>query len=176
MVITFNVIIVILLIVIYYLYNQNKTLQAQNSTQKEIEKEPQIEQSFESPYYVLDNIKVTKKGAIEIVNTALGSSKLSKSNTRFSNLNKAKPIWWFDIPPAKFKDDLHLILAKNKGFIWIKIPKGVIVDLSEVFRIRDDNGFVELKISSEPGVYYLRDIASGATGFNFKLYIKKEFY
>ena len=50
------------------------------------------------------------------------------------------------------------------------------MDVKKVFRIRDDNGFVELKISSEPGVYYLRDIASGATGFNFKLYIKKEFY
>jgi hypothetical protein len=170
-----SAIILILLIVIYYLYNQNRTFQVEDTNNKEIEEDPQIDQSFESTYYVLDNIKITKKVAIDIVNAALGRKELSKHNTRFSNLNKAKPIWWFDIPPAKFKDDLHLILAKNKGFIWIKISKGVIVDLAEVFRIRDDNGFVELKISSEPGVYYLRDIASGASGFNFEQYIKKEF-
>ena len=122
MIIILGIIIIVLLIVIYYLYNQNKTLQAQNSTQKEIEKEPQIEQSFESPYYVLDNIKVTKKVAIEIVNTALGSGAI-KSNTNFSKLNKAKPVWWFDIPPEKFKDDLHLILRERKRIYLDNDPK-----------------------------------------------------
>ena len=97
------------------------------------------------------------------------------SNTNFSKLNKAKPVWWFDILPEKFLEDLHLILGKEKGFIWLTIPKDAVADVNKVFRIRDDNGRVQLVISSEPGVYYLRDIASGGSGFNFEQYIQKEF-
>jgi hypothetical protein len=132
-------------------------------------------QTFESTYYVIDEKITKKKEAIGIVNKALGKNELLKSNTCFSNLNKAKPIWWFDIPIKKFKEDLHLILAKENGFVWIKIPKEANIDVRNIFRIREDNGMVELKISSEPGVYYLRDITSGGKGLNFEQYIKKEF-
>src|SRR5690606_787324 len=80
-------------------------------------------QSFESAYYVINNIKIKKQVAIDIVNKALGKTELTKANTNFSKLNQTKPVWWFTIPTKKFKKDLHLLLAKEEGFIWIKIPK-----------------------------------------------------
>jgi len=172
-----SIIIVILLIVIYYLYNKNRTQHDEITVEREIEEDPQIDQSIESTYYVLDDIKVTKKVAIEIVNAATRRTELSKENTNFSKLNKAKPVWWFNIPPIKFSEDLHLILKKGEGFIWITIPKGVVKDVYTTFRIREINNkdFVDIEITSEIGVYYLRDVKSGGTGFNFEQYIKKEF-
>lgn len=123
------------------------------------------------------NNKITKKKeAIEIVNELLGWDELSNANTNFSKLNKAKPVSWFDILPENFLEDLHLILAKQEGFIWLTIPEGVVADVNKVFRVRDDNGRVQLVILAERGVYYLKDIASGASGFNFEQYIQKEFY
>lgn len=174
MTIILSIIIIFLIVVVYYLYTQNKKLESKAAYEKGVEEEIDF-QSFESTYYVVKNKITKKKQAIEIVNAVLKRNELSKANTRFSNLNKAKPIWWFDIPQTKFTEDLHLLLAKEGGFIWIKIPKGFVTDVSKIFRIRDDNGLVEIKISSEPGVYYLRDIASGASGFNFEQYIQKEF-
>lgn len=176
MTITLSIIIVILLFVIYCLFFQNRPLSNKPQDCK-VEKEEEIDyQSFESTYYVIKEKITKKKEAIEIVNKVIGRNELSKENTNFSKLNKAKPVWWFDILPEKFTEDLHLILGKDEGFIWITIPKDVITDVNNVFRVRDDNGRVQLVISSEPGVYYLRDVATGASGFNFEQYIQKEFY
>ena len=64
----------------------------------------------------LENMKITKKQAIRVVNETLGSDELSNVNTNFSKINKSKPVWWFNIPPLKFSNDLHLILEKKEGF------------------------------------------------------------
>lgn len=194
MIISLIIIIVFLLIVIYYLYIQNVALRnkaTQELTVKEAVEELRVEQDllvgkeineekidhkpFESTDSVLENTKVIKKEAINIVNETLGRNELSNANTNFSNLNKAKPVWWFDINQKRFLKDLHLILAKNKGFIWIKIPKGAIKDVSKTFYIRGDNGLVDIVISSETGINYLRD-DKGDASFNFEQYIEMEFH
>jgi hypothetical protein len=84
-------------------------------------------------------------------------------------------VWWLNIDPDRFKKDLHLILVKVKGFVWITIPKEVCYDPGNKFKIRKDRGLVDLEISSEPGHYYLRDVKFGGTGFNFSKYIRNNF-
>lgn len=191
MIITLIIIIVILLIVIYYLYTQNQALRNNITEEKEenkLEKEVGIEvreeieeekidsESIEPTYVFKDKTTSKKKEVINTVNETLGRDELSKVNTNFSKLNKGKPGWSFDILPDKFLEDLHLILFKEKGFIWITVPKGVVNDVNAVFRIRDDNGRAQLEISAERGLHYLRDIASAGNGLNFEQYIAMEFY
>ena len=203
MIIILSIIIVLLLIVIYYLYVQNLALRnvnqkvVVNEIDEELEKEQaegiddeefgKLEEelveevtdihSLKSNDSDLENMKITKKQAIWVVNETLGRDELSNVNTNFSKLNKSKPVWWFNIPPLKFSNDLHLILEKKKGFFWIKIPKGTVKDVSKTFRIREDRSkdYVDIEITSELGIYYLRDVKSGGTGFNFEQYIEMEF-
>lgn len=160
------------MIVIYYLLIQFKgrvIKSKEDSTGAEDLKSQSIE-------YASNKKKPTNKNvSIKVINATIGRNELSLANTYFSNINKAKAVWWFDILSEKFSEDLHLILRKESGFIWVKIPGNTITDVNRVFRIRDDNGRVQLVISSELGVYYLRDIASKASGFNFEHYVEKEF-
>jgi hypothetical protein len=118
---------------------------------------------------------MTKNEAMNIVNLFVGIKKLSNNNTNYSNINKSKPVWWLNIDPDRFKRDLHLILVKGKGFIWITIPKEVCYNPAEKLRIREDKGLVDLEISAETGYYYLRDIKSGGTGFSFEQYVVHRF-
>ena len=120
MTIILGIIIIVLLIVLFYLYAQNRALRnAQSKVEGEtglteelgklstggkeladqLESETTDHQSFESTYYVIKEKITKKKEAIEIINKVLGRNELSNINTNFSKLNKAKPIWWFDIPP-----------------------------------------------------------------------------
>lgn len=173
------IITVIFLIVIYSLFTQNKALlnnpapsKLQNELDQELEEEIDS-QSIDLTNYILKNRITSKREAIDVVNMFVGRNQLSNSNTNFSSLNKAKPVWWFDINAARFSKDLHLILAKQKGFIWIIIPKSVVINPSKTFYIRKDNGLVQLVISAESGFNYLRD--TKGSYFNFEHYIEKEF-
>jgi hypothetical protein len=112
-----------------------------------------------------------KSEAIITVNNFLGEKTLNSQNTNFSKVNISKPVWWFNIPPKRFMNDLHLILLKEKGFIWIKIPGKRFKNLEKEFRIRQDKNVVDLEISAEPGYYYLRDIKSGGTGIGFEQFV-----
>lgn len=188
MIIFLSSLIVLLLIVIYYLYNQNTALRKKESDRlvdilpvdpevsiDEVENTDEFEKNsfISSKENISINTKVSKSEAIGIVNSYLGKQSLSNRNSNFSSINKTVPVWWFDIPAARFSKDLNLILAKRKGFIWIKLPKGTINDPSKVFYIRKDNGLVQLVISSERGHNYLRD--NIGSNFNFNRYIEKEF-
>ena len=190
MVLTLSIIILLLLLVIYYLYNQNTVLRKKQSDgiveilpedtkvsneTYEVESTDDIEdhREIQTEKDISINTKVSKSEAIGIVNSFLGRPSLSNANTNFSNINKTIPVWWFDIPPSRFSKDLNLILAKQKGFIWIKLPKGMASDPSKVFYIRKDNGLVQIVISSERGNNYLRD--NIGSHFNFGRYVVKEF-
>ena len=91
---------------------------------------------------------MTKPEAIQIVNNYIGESLLKNSNTNFSKINDKKDVWWLNIPPERFANDLHLILLNEKGFNWIKIPANKFPNLEKTFRIREDKNVVDLEISS----------------------------
>ena len=111
--------------------------------------------------------------AMRMVNSHLGYPEITNHNTSFSNINKAKHVWWININPQKFSSELHILLAKNPGLIWLKIKANTFSDLESVFRARDDNGYIDLEISVS-GYQYLRDIKSGGAGYDFKPHIEKD--
>lgn len=113
-----------------------------------------------------------------MVNSHLGYRALTDRNTSFSNINKAKPVWWFTIKPNKFRSDLHLLLAKDNdaGLIWLKIKANTFPDLENVFRIRHDKhyyGCIDFEIPIS-GPSYMRDIKGGGSGYDFKPHIQRE--
>ncbi|QAA80870.1 hypothetical protein EI546_03610 [Aequorivita sp. H23M31] len=178
MIIILVIIIVILIVVIIYLYVHNRGLQlVLQKARKDIGNETSeiLTRKSESRYDHSARKKVGKWQAMEIVNSFLGKIELNNSNTNYSSINTTVPVWWFDINRTRFLDDLHLILAKDHGFVWLKIPKGTIEDPSRIFYIRPDNGLVQLKISSVDGSDYLRDVSSGIGDFRFSKYVEMEF-
>ncbi len=113
---------------------------------------------------------LNKKEAIKISNSYLKEQVLYNQNTHFSNINKAKPVWWFCIPLEKFNYDLYLILNKKNNFILLKIFTNTFADLSKVFRIKQEQ-WVDLEISSSRQSNYMTDVKSGGTKYNFKQHV-----
>ena len=116
-----------------------------------------------------------KRSAMNIVNKHLGSRLLDGRNTSYANINAAKPVWWININPSKFKSDLHLLLVKegDRGLIWLRIEGDSFPDVRKVFRVRQDNDYIDLQISSRRPEY-LTDVKSGGTEYDFAKHIEHE--
>ena len=119
------------------------------------------------------NTGISKKDAINMVNNELRNNTLSNVNTVYSNINKAAPCWWLNIPPEKFNHSLNILLVSEDELIWINLPKGSCYPPESIFNTRNDNGKVDLRIGLE-GIDYLKDYLS-ANNFDFNPYIKKRF-
>ena len=122
-----------------------------------------------------------RSDAIGKVNAHLGGRVLKgsgrNSNTHFSNINNSdKQVWWLNINPQRFKNDLHILLAKKQGLIWLRIKAGAIPHPESVFRVRPDKGdkgVIDLEIAAD-GDLYLKDVKSGGTGYDFRRHIEYE--
>ena len=116
-----------------------------------------------------------KVSAISVVNNCVGHRLLNQRNTSFANVNASKPLWWLNISPHKFKSELHLLLADDSTdrLIWLRIAADSIREPARVFRIRGDNGAVDLGISCLPDTY-LKDSYSGGIGYNFSKHLVRE--
>ena len=115
---------------------------------------------------------ITKKESIQILIDEFRAP-LNNRNTSFSNINVSKNVWWINIAPKKFEQDVNIILNSMDEIIWICLPKGFTNDLSSVFKIRNDKNVVDLEVSSDKKFKYLIDIKSGGTEFDFAPYIIK---
>ena len=111
--------------------------------------------------------------AVERVNAALGSALLNRGNTAFSNVNAAKPARWFNIDPRKFRNDLHLLCARNTTPIWLKIAANAIPNPERMFRFRCDKGMVDLELCCSFD-RYMRDVKSGGNGYDFRPHVQRE--
>lgn len=116
-----------------------------------------------------------KSAAILHVNEHCDTTLLRNQNTCFSNINKSKEVWWFNIPPKKFSKELHLLLKSETQLIWLKIPANSFSELKKTFKYRKDKEAIDLEISSNKSSHYLQDIKSRAEGYDFKQYIEQEF-
>ena len=116
-----------------------------------------------------------KRSAMNIVNKHLGSRLLDGGNTSFANINASKPVWWININPSKFKSDLHLLLVKegDRGLIWLRIEGDSFPDVRKVFKVRQDNDYIDLEISSRRPEY-MTDVKSGGTEYDFAKHIEHE--
>ena len=118
---------------------------------------------------------MTKQETIQLSNKHLEGNVLDNHNAHFANINKAKPVWWFDVRLEKFNNDLYLILNKQNNFILLKIPKNTFENLGKVFKIKQEQ-WVDLEISSSEQDRYMIDIKSGGTKYNFNQHIICELY
>jgi hypothetical protein len=112
----------------------------------------------------------TKKEIINFINSKTNNN-LYNSNTGFSNINKSKEVWWFNIPRDKLNKDFHLLLNSENKVIWIELKKGFVINPNTTFKVREDKNAFDLEISSDHNFKYLQDIKSGGTNFNFKEFI-----
>ena len=116
---------------------------------------------------------MNKARAMERVNSDLGHALLNHGNTAFANVNAAKPVWWFNIDPRKFGNDLHLHCAGNPGLVWLRIDAGTFPNPEGTFRSRRDKGLINLEISCDVA-QYIRDVKSGGSGYDFRPHIQRE--
>ncbi len=106
-------------------------------------------------------------------------SSLTNSNCHFSNVNRAKPVWWLSIPKYKFNIDLYLLLRhREEELITIlKIPRNTFSSLIDDFYLREENDYIDLEICSDTGdKLYMRDIKDGGSEYNFRKHIQIEFH
>lgn len=114
-----------------------------------------------------------KKELIDYINQNYQVT-LDVSNTSYSNINKSKNVWWFNVPVNKFTEDVHLLLNTQEYALWVVLPKGFAEGTP--FRIREDITAVDLEISADKNNMYLQDVKSGGTGFDFSGFVKEEIY
>ena len=116
---------------------------------------------------------MNKSDAMQMVNDHIGGRALKGSNTSFSNINTRHPVWWLNISPHRFKSELHILLAKNPGLIWLRLDANAIPNPESVFRVRSDNGLIDIEIAVG-GNRYLMDVKGGRTGYDFRPHIAYE--
>ena len=116
---------------------------------------------------------MNKSTAMRIVNEHIGGRALNHSNTSFSNINTHHPVWWLNIRPHRFKNELHILLAKNPGLIWLRLDANAIPNPESVFRVRADKGLIDLEIAVS-GNLYLKDVKSGGVGYDFRPHVAYE--
>ena len=116
---------------------------------------------------------MNKQSAMEMVNDHLEYRLLNQGNTSFANVNASKAVWWLNIIPDRFGNDLHLLLVKEgqDGLVWLKIEANTFLIPEKVFRVRQDNGYIDLEISSKLPQYMI-DVKSGGTGYDFAKHIE----
>ncbi len=118
---------------------------------------------------------VHKGSAMARVNSEHGHELLNHRNTCYSNVNAAKPVWWFNIDPRKFQNDLHLLCARNTELVWLMIEKNTFRNPDQVFRIRPDKGLVDIEISCGRE-RYMHDVKSGGSGYDFSPHIRRGWF
>jgi hypothetical protein len=121
---------------------------------------------------------MNKKQFIDYINSNYNSTNLNlltNNNTAYSNINKSKDVWWYNINIEKFGLDFNLILVGDYKSYWIHLPNGFCKSLESNFKIRLDKDAVDLEICADKSdVNYLNDIKSGGSNFDFKKYIQVE--
>lgn len=100
---------------------------------------------------------------------------LNNTNTSFASVSesKYKTVWWTTVPVHKFNEPVHLLFNDTDEVIWIELPKNFVLNLSDVFRIREDKNAVDIEVWAKDDEQYMKDVKSGGTGFDFKPYIKE---
>ena len=116
---------------------------------------------------------MNKSTAMRMVNDHIGGRALKGSNTSFSSINTRHPVWWLNINPQRFKSELHILLAKNPGLIWLRLDANAIPNPESVFRVRSDNGLIDIEIAVG-GNRYLMDVKGGRIGYDFRRHVAYE--
>ncbi len=78
---------------------------------------------------------------------------LNSGNAHFSNVNSAKPVWWFQIPIKKIEnnsnEEIYLIANQQGSISLFKVPTKYILANLRRFKIRGRKQFICIELCTE---------------------------
>lgn len=120
-------------------------------------------------------MKLDKKQAIARRNQELGGAVLSVNNSHFSELNRNRNIFWFDIPVARLAigqyEWIHLLLhtPATDELLHLKVPTVFLREKMEGLEVRNQGkrkAALSLELSADKDSY-LQDMRPGGTNLDF---------
>ena len=147
-------------------------------------------QGFETPNEVIQRILSLSLGNPTVIKTKKNRTKkevisflsdkgLSYENSclHFSNINKAKPVFWVDIPTSKFDygkcKELTLVLNYLERISLLEIPISFFKENIDIFYKRtQQNGtdYITLELNKE-----FKDIKSQGSNYDFTEFLKASY-
>ena len=91
----------------------------------------------------------------------------NQTNTHFSNVNSAKPVWWFEIPLSKIENNRFLITEHSGGVNLLAIPIKFFRDNLSGFKIRNDKQKICLELDART---YKNKV--GSAKMDFRQFVK----
>ncbi|WP_095108123.1 hypothetical protein [Pseudomonas sp. Irchel 3E20] len=125
-------------------------------------------------------MKLNKAQAIARRNQELGGAVLGVNNCHFTELNRNKNIWWFDIPLARLAigqyEWIHLLLHSpaSDQLLHLKVPTVFLREKMEGLVVRNEGkrkSTVSLELSADKDAY-LEDVRPAGTGVNFAQFLQ----
>ncbi|EXF94269.1 hypothetical protein HK44_002685 [Pseudomonas fluorescens HK44] len=120
-------------------------------------------------------MKLDKKQAIARRNQELGGAVLGVNNCHFTELNRNRNIWWFDIPVARLAigqyEWVHLLMytPATDELLHLKVPTVFLREKLEGLVVRNEGkrkAALSLELSADKDSY-LQDMRPAGTNVNF---------
>ncbi|MCE0461674.1 hypothetical protein [Pseudomonas uvaldensis] len=120
-------------------------------------------------------MKLDKKQAIARRNQELGGAVLGVNNCHFSELNRNRNIFWFNIPVTRLAvgqyEWVHLLLhtPTTDELLHLKVPTVFLREKMEGLEVRNQGkrkAALSLELSADKDSY-LQDLRPGGTNLNF---------
>ncbi|WP_053146210.1 hypothetical protein [Pseudomonas sp. Pf153] len=120
-------------------------------------------------------MKLDKKQAIARRNQELGGAVLGVNNCHFSELNRNRNIFWFNIPVTRLAvgqyEWVHLLLhtPTTDELLHLKVPTVFLREKIEGLEVRNQGkrkAALSLELSADKDSY-LQDLRPGGTNLNF---------
>lgn len=124
-------------------------------------------------------MKLDKTQAIARRNQELGGNVLGVNNCHFTELNRNKNIWWFDIPVSRLAigqyEWIHLLLhtPSTDQLLHLKVPTVFLREKMEGLVVRNQGKrkpTVSLELSADKDAF-LEDVRPAGTGVNFAKFL-----
>lgn len=124
-------------------------------------------------------MKLDKTQAIARRNQELGGNVLGVNNCHFTELNRNKNIWWFDIPVSRLAigqyEWIHLLLHTpgTDHLLHLKVPTVFLREKMEGLVVRNQGKrkpTVSLELSADKDAF-LEDVRPAGTGVNFAKFL-----
>ena len=124
-------------------------------------------------------MKLDKTQAIARRNQELGGAVLGVNNCHFTELNRNKNIWWFDIPVSRLAigqyERIHLLLhtPSTDQLLHLKVPTAFLREKMEGLVVRNQGKrkpTVSLELSADKDAF-LEDVRPAGTGVNFAKFL-----
>ena len=126
-------------------------------------------------------MKLNKAQAIARRNQELGGAVLGVNNCHFTELNRNKNIWWFDIPLARLAigqyEWVHLLLhtPSTDELLHMKVTTAFLREKREGMVVRATHKrtpTMSLELSADKDSF-LQDVRPTGTGVNFAQFLQK---